>query len=189
MKKLVLAALLGFGVFVAGCATTDTTANAKAGKLSDEQYANLFADCSFNENKVSCYKVIFSGRLDSVEKCGITCYSAGDIYMMVENYQQAFKYYKKSCDINDKIGCFKLAILYSEGKGVRQDFTSARKSFEKACDANLATACNNLGVLYANGKGVNQNLSTAKKYFGKACDLGAQFGCDSYKELNEMGVK
>ena len=218
MKKLLLVAILGFGVF--------DVADLNAENLSDEQLNQMFVDCVKNENKNACKRLVNSDSLASVEQCNEKiCYNIGVVYERIENYQQAFKHYKKACELNNKFSChnlsnlydqglgvkqdfaktFKLAkkacdlnlmvacynvgVLYVKGKSVRQDFVNAKKYFEKACNANEAMACNNLGVLYANGQGVKQNKSTAKKYYGKACDLGFQLGCNNYIILNEQGVR
>ncbi len=214
MKKLVLVAILGLGVF--------GVANLNAENLSDEQFELLLVDCLDNENVRSCQRLANSGILPSAEQCDKeTCSNIGVVYKKTENYQQALKYYKKACELNNGFGCANLAnlyyqgkgvkqnfhkafklyekacdlnymvachnvgFMYNEGQGVRQDFVNARKYYEKACNANNAMACNNLGVLYDNGQGVKQNKSTAKKYTGKACDLGNQNGCDNYRVLNE----
>ena len=231
MKKFILVAILGLGFLMMGCATIDTTAktsestSASIEKLRQEQPEQLF-DCIKNINKISCQKIIDKGNLPSVEQCDKeTCSDIGRVYGIAQNYQQALKYYKKACELNDGFGCGGLATLYlqgqgvkqdfaeafkfnkkacdlnsmgacynigvhyTEGQGVMQDFVNAKKYHEKACNKNFAWACNNLGALYIDGRGVKQNKSTAKKYYGKACDLGNQKGCDSYKILNEQGVK
>ena len=218
MKKLVLAAILGLGVF--GVASLNAAEN-----LSAEQLNQLFNDCLGNENTSSCQRLIDNG-LASVEQCDKkSCGVVGVIHKAAENYQQAIKYYEKACRLNDKLGCLGLAetygngqgveqnyntafkfykkacdlnlaeacynvgISYQEGQGVKQDFANARKYYEKACNSDDAQACNNLGYLYGKGQGVRQNKSTAKKYYGKACDLGHQMGCDNYKILNEQGIQ
>lgn len=91
-------------------------------------------------------------------------------------------------------GCYYLGVLYSAGKGVKQDYQQAKTYYEKACDLHYdyGAGCRELGIFYAEGKGaegkgVRQNFQTAKEYFGMACDTGEQKGCDKYRELNEKG--
>ena len=50
---------------------------------------------------------------------------------------------------------FALAVLYSDGKGVKLDKQMAITLFEKAAKKNLPAAQFNLGVMYANGDGVS----------------------------------
>ena len=211
MKKFILVAILGLGVFVVGCRATHTAktdevsstaektdemsssaTKANFEDLSDEQFkqfSQLFNDCLDNENALSCQRLIDSGFLPSAEECNDRfCDNIGAIYEGIKDYQQAFKYYKKTCDLNPN-ACHNVGVSYVEGKGVKQDFVNARRYFEKACNEYFAWACNNLGVLYANGQGVKQDKSTAKKYLGRACDLGLKIACDNYKKLNKQGVK
>ena len=80
---------------------------------------------------------------------------------------------------------FYIGRMYSQGEGVRQDYTKAREWYEKAANQGIAQAQFNLGVFYYHGKGVRQNIATAKELFGKACDNGFQEGCDNYRKLNQ----
>ena len=175
MKKLLLVALLGLGVFgVVGL-------NAAKIEISKEQ-AELMGECVNDKNVASCQKLIDSDRLVSVEKCEemMFCYATGRIYANVENYHQALKYYEKVCKSKDDISasiCYEVADFYKAGKGTRQDFAKAKTYYEKACNAGIDDACVDLGVLYRTGNGVKQNYSTAKKYFEKACNADVARGC------------
>ena len=174
MKKLVLAAILGLGVFgMLGVASLNAAEN-----LSKEQFVQFVVDCLDNENVRSCQRLANSGDLTSAEQCNKeACNNIGLVYYAAENYQQAFKYYKKACELNDKFGCFNLGVMYAEGQGVRQDFASARKYYEKACNANNTAACDKLGLLYYDGKGVRQDFASAKKYWEKACNKNDALAC------------
>lgn len=116
----------------------------------------------------------------------------GNAYYETQDFFNAKKYFEIGCNnsVDAKLGfCYNLAVMYYEGKGVRQDYHKAKELYDKSCKLKHARACFNLGVLHNNGQGVKQNLSTAKQYFGKACDFGEQIGCDNYRELNERGIK
>ena len=128
MKKLVLATILGLGVFgiinlnAENSAKNQAVQPAKAQNLSDEQFDKFFNDCLTNKNKISCQKIIDDDLL-IVEQCDkSTCGNAGRIYEIAENYQQTLKYYKKACELDDEYGCSLLANLYYTGQGVKQDF-------------------------------------------------------------------
>ncbi|MCR6573891.1 tetratricopeptide repeat protein [Campylobacter insulaenigrae] len=58
---------------------------------------------------------------------GIKAYDRGD-------YLIALKCFKKSCDLNDGLGCFNLGAMYAIGSGVRKDISKALEYFGKACD-------------------------------------------------------
>ena len=197
MKKLVLVALLGLGAFVAGCATatnekttakTDKATKANAENLSKEQ---LIDDCVKNENESSCQRLINSGSLASVEQCDKeSCSNIGLVYSKIQNYQQAFKYFKKACELNSGYGCGNLSILYYNGRGVKQNFAEAFKFAKKACDLNLMT-CYNVGFYYTEGKGVRQDFVNARKYWEKACNANDAMACNNVGVLyyNGQGVK
>ena len=89
--------------------------------------------------------------------------------------------------MNIGTGCRNLGLSYSEGTGVKQDFSQANQYFQKACDLKEGKGCFIIGHHYQNGKLVRQNKNTAKEYYGKACDYGYQDGCDAYRKLNEQG--
>ena len=198
MKKLVLAAILELGVFVAGCATADTaakidkTTNAKAENLSNELLDYFLSDCINNENKTSCQRLVDSDMLASVEQCNKnTCNNLGRVFDATANYQQAMKYYQKAGDLGDAFGYHNMGILYDNGQGVQQNFHEAFKSYKKACDLNFAPACANIGNLYQQGQGVRQDFVNARKYFEKACNANKAMACNNLGVLyaNGQGVK
>ena len=181
MKKLLVVALFVFGV---------ASLNA-AENLSEEQFKQLYIDCRKNENKNSCQRLVNSGVLASVEQCDKECSIVGLVYDIAQNYQQAFKYYKKACELNDKFGCFNLGVMYAEGQGVKQDFAKAFKFAKKACDLNDMGACYNLGLWYGEGQGVRQDFVNARKYYEKACNANFAWACNNLGVLyaDGRGVK
>ena len=58
------------------------------------------------------------------------------------------------CKLGSAEACYSLGVMYSEGKGVPQDYKKAVEFYEKACNKNMGEACLNLGVMYARGQGV-----------------------------------
>ena len=63
-----------------------------------------------------------------------------------------------------------MGVLYSEGKGVKQNFHKAFKLYEKACGLDYMPACFNLGNFYKEGRGTKQDFASARKHFEKACN-------------------
>ena len=99
---------------------------------------------------------------------------------------------KMYADVGNANAQFYLGMLYSNGKGVRQDYSKAAELYLKAANTNYADFSSakalaqfNLGILHINGYSVNQSKVTAKEWFGKSCDNGYQDGCDEYKKLNQ----
>ena len=64
--------------------------------------------------------------------------------------------------------------MYSEGKGVKQDFREAVKWLRKAADQGYFPAQYDLGFIYANGKGVEQNFVTGYAWWNIAATNGQQ---------------
>lgn len=140
MKKLVMVLAL--------VASVSLNANG----LSDDEFTELLFDCLDNENKVSCQRLIDNG-LPSVEQCDKDiCASVGLIYSVVENHQQAFLYYDRGCKLNNGGACFGVGFYYDEGKGAKQNKSTAKKYYGKACDLGEQMGCDNYKML--NEKGV-----------------------------------
>ena len=94
------------------------------------------------------------------------------------------KWFRKAAEQGDANAQAYLGLAYTEGRGVRQDYTEAVKWFRKAAEQGHANAQAILGFSYLLGKGVQVNKSLAKEWFGKACDNGDQGGCKYYGKLN-----
>jgi S1-C subfamily serine protease len=66
----------------------------------------------------------------------------------------------------------RLGILYSEGRGVPQDFAQASALFRKAAEQGNAEAQATLGATYELGRGVPQSYSEAALWYLKAAGQG-----------------
>ena len=80
-----------------------------------------------------------------------------------------------------------LGFMYYYGDGAKQDYHKSFQWYEKSAKQGNANAQVSLGAMYFLGTGVRQNYSLAKEWLGKACDNGNQGGCDSYKEIKQLG--
>jgi len=113
---------------------------------------------------------------------------AVDIYN--KKYQEDAKLYKNAC--NSKMGlkdfCFSLAVCYTRGKGVKQDYEKAKELYEKLCDENYSDACYNLGTFYSNGMVVKQDFNKSAQLYKKACDMGTLNGCFNLANYYDYGV-
>lgn len=105
------------------------------------------------------------------------CGMSADYFYKKQDYEFAFQFAKKGCEVGDKISCNYLGILYGNGKGTASDLNKAFWTFYKLChqDKTYGTigmqelGCYNLGLAYAHGKGVEQNYKLAFEAFQKSC--------------------
>ncbi|MDC0998333.1 tetratricopeptide repeat protein [Alphaproteobacteria bacterium] len=96
---------------------------------------------------------------------GVDAFDAG-------NFEEAVKWYRKSAEQGDASAQYALGWMYSNGKGVTQDYAEAVKWYRKAAQQGYARAQSNLGVMYRDGKGVTQDKITAHMWYNIAAANG-----------------
>ncbi len=88
------------------------------------------------------------------------------------------KGYERTCKAGDAAACYKLAVLYDEGKkGVKRSKQKAAALYKKACDMGKMGACYNLGRMYQHGEGVARDYKQAARLYKKACNNKLTYGC------------
>ena len=95
----------------------------------------------------------------------------------VKNYNQAFNFSKKACNLNSGHGCSMLGYHYLKGLGTKKDEKKAYETFKKACKLNDSTGCNNLAAMYFEGKFVKKDRKKAKELYEKACKMRNTHAC------------
>src|SRR5450830_1197872 len=109
-------------------------------------------------------------QADALED-GVAAYNRG-------NYLQAIKLYRPIAENGLAEAQYNLGQIYSEGKGVPQDYQEAVKWYRLAATRGFLLAQYNLGGMYREGKGVTQNYQEAAKWYRLAATQGfakAQF--------------
>lgn len=81
-----------------------------------------------------------------------------------------------------------LAMMYEQGKGVKQDLAQAVYWYQKAANQQLADAEYNLGRLYAEGRGVTRNEMLAVKLARSAAEHGSSQARAMLEEMAAKGV-
>lgn len=97
----------------------------------------------FNARKyfeILCDKSSSNFQGDSCGMLGLM-YANGD--GVRQDYNKAFEYHKKSCDLKSPEGCGNLGLSYYFGQGTKQDFALAKQYYGKACDLGSQKACEN----------------------------------------------
>lgn len=120
------------------------------------------------------------------------CAYLGQMYYwgqgVVQNYSEAFKWFKKAVDNGDATSYYWLGVMYYDGKGVVQDDSEAFKWFQKAADNGSVEACFFLGVMYDDGQGVAQNYNEVFKWFQKAADAGIPQAYEALSSAYTFGL-
>jgi len=118
-----------------------------------------------------------------------------DEYEQAANwFTKAAEQYRKAAAQGDLDSELKLALMYTGGLGVVQDFGQAAAIYRKLADQGLADGQNYLGQMYAKGQGITQNATQAMELFRKAAEQGhgdAQFnlGLVYLGEYADFGVQ
>lgn len=86
------------------------------------------------------------------------------------NYQKCLELCRKYPD--DSNSQYYIGALYTEGKGVTQDYSEAVKWFRKAAEQGYAAAQYCLGTMYYNGLGVPEDYYESIKWYRKAAEQG-----------------
>jgi len=92
----------------------------------------------------------------------------GDYYADEGKYKDAMRWYEKAAGQGDGASMNRIALLYSNGKGVRQDANKAFGWFQRSAEEGFGWGLYNLAHCYENGDGVQQNDRIAKEWYEKA---------------------
>lgn len=104
-----------------------------------------------------------------------------------QNIDQAIFWYTKAADQGNNGARLNLAMLYTDGMGMKKDYQQALILYLQAIAAGYPLAMNNMGDLYENGYGVPQDFSKAKEYYLKAIENNVIFGYHSMGSLYKRG--
>ena len=169
----------------------------KAAKQSNSEFsllalhslAQIYLDTNDIDKSISCLE-----RIIAVESCPgdlkADSYSQlGSIFQYKNQFDKAIRCYKMAASLNhQKLACFKLGILYYEGKYVKQNFSKAKKFLKYLIsDGNSNTSLNDefkleklnslnlLGIIYC----YLNSIEKADFFFSYGVRLGSV-----YSEIN-----
>ena len=138
----------------------------------------LLATALFGASVFSFHSTAWADTQEQQFQQGFEATTRGD-------YKIAFKLWLPLAELGYASAQFNLGLMYSKGRGVKQDDFEAMKWYRQAAEQGEANAQAILGFSYLLGKGIQVNKSLAKEWFGKACDNGNQDGCEYYGKLNK----
>ena len=104
------------------------------------------------------------------------------------DYQEAFKWAKKSADQGNLEGMYCLALCYEHGRGTRMSPSKAVSTYEKAAKQGHAPSQWNLAVCYLNGNGVQRDETKGYSWAYQAADQGNELAINVL-EAQGMTIK
>lgn len=121
------------------------------------------------------------------ENAGEMADDIGRLYEEKDDFQNAFRWYRKSAEEDWDWGMFHLAGCYATGVGVSQDVEKAiawyRKAYEKQGDA-AGEAANEIGRIYAD---LPQYEKEAAEWFRRGADLGSDWAMNNLGLMYRLG--
>ena len=121
--------------------------------------ADVLFDCiSYAEGYYGNTKAFQSCKNACESNDGTGCAYLGELFYRNNSYEEAEKYFKKSCDLYSKSGCYKLGYLFENPNGKVHDFVNARKYYEKACNLNHPKGCDDYRRLLQLNDNSNNNI-------------------------------
>lgn len=135
-SKMTLEAAFGFALAVTASVSvpTDEEAGLRDPRLAREhglfvQARQYLIDCFTTPEHCTAY----AQELESGRAVG-------------QGAQVAAVLYEQGWVRGHGFGCYRLALLYADGKGVALDHPRAARLYDRACALGVAAACTNLGV-------------------------------------------
>lgn len=100
-----------------------------------------------------------------------------------EDYQKAFRIWKRQADEGYGTAQEKIGVMYHKGLYVEQDYKQAIYWYSKAAEDGYSMAMQILGTIYEEGKGVKQDDKHAAYWYQSASMVGNIEGTDSLRLL------
>jgi len=90
-----------------------------------------------------------------------------------EEYQSAYELFRPLAEKGNSSAEYYMALMYDEGRGVKQDPSAAIGWYTLAAQQGHMDAQYNLGVAYASGMGVTSDMTQAISWWKRAAQLGS----------------
>lgn len=161
-------------------------AAAGAGRVSlgqartDSADASAITDCFANRNDAACARAVPALEAACAKKQSTSCVSLGSLYDggfgVARDRKKALGLYKTACDLGDKPGCARLAVLEVQGLSGTASAGRARKTLESLCAEKVPEACIGLAQVL-NRTGLAADRDRARTLLKSACDAGSAEAC------------
>lgn len=88
------------------------------------------------------------------------------------DYEKAAMWYARAAELGKRDAMYSLALLYYNGKGVKQDLSMALSLFEQSGELGFGMAMSNAAFMYHNGQGTEKNMEKAVYWYEQAVQAG-----------------
>ena len=112
----------------------------------------------------------------------------GDIRDRMNDYANAFEYFRKAAELGDPAGMYMLGTYYRYGKGVAQNYRMAVEYLGQASDMNYTDATNDLALMYENGEGLPKDEMTAYILFQDAASKNNMYAYWNLARFSRNGI-
>jgi TPR repeat protein len=168
------------GVFGASRLATSSDRVNVGGARTDSADASAITECFANRNDAACGRAVPALEGACLDKQAASCVSLGSLYDggfgIARDRKKAAGYYKTACDLADKAGCARLAVLEAQGLVVASNATRARQTLESLCAEKVPEACIGLAqILQRTGFAIDRDR--ARTLLKTACDGGSAEAC------------
>ena len=97
-------------------------------------------------------------------------------YGVAQDYNEAFKWFLKSAEMDNEWGVSWIGLMYEYGYGVTKNHTEAFKWYRKSAEKGNSASMSYLGSMYRDGQGINRDYDEALKWYRKSAELGNTSG-------------
>ncbi|MBR2670259.1 MAG: SEL1-like repeat protein [Solobacterium sp.] len=112
----------------------------------------------------------------------------GDIRDRMNDYANAFEYFRKAAELGDPVGMYMLGTYYRYGKGVAQNYRMAVEYLGQASDMDYTNATNDLALMYENGEGLPKDEKTAYILFQDAASKNNMYAYWNLARFSRNGI-
>lgn len=92
--------------------------------------------------------------------------------MVEQDYEEAFRWFKKAAEAGNRDAKSMLGYMYSAGEGVRQNFRESFKWYKEAMEDGVSSVIPNVAYMYEYGIGVEKDYKEAFRLYSEAAELG-----------------
>ena len=132
-------------------------------------------------------------KLISVARIALVCgagllFLAANLQALPGESESAFAAIQERAERGNADAQFQLALLYADGDGCSQNYSSARQWFAAAADQGLAAAQWKLGKSFASGEGGPQSYAQARYWYELAGQQGLAQAQNDLANLYSIGL-